>query len=110
MTFEDLADMLGSVNIYVLYGVPAALTVGLILYRNGLLRMPRLLALAVWYAIIVTALFWLVFHMVYFATHNPRDSGMATLANILSFIPVYVCALIAAFVYPRKGRQHDIPT
>lgn len=99
---DDIAYLLGSLNIYLIYGMAAALTVVPILYRTGLLQVPRLVALACWYAVIVIALSWLAFHAAYFATHDPRDAGLATLVRTLAFVPVYSCALIAAFVYPRK--------
>ena len=102
MTLDDIAHMVWSLNVYFIYGVAAVLTVMLILYRIGLLRVPRSVALACWYAVILMALSWLAFHAAYFATHNPRDSGLATLARTLSFVPVYVCALVSAFAYPKK--------
>ena len=110
MTLDDIAYMLGSLNIYIIYGTAAALTVVPILYRTGLLRVPRPLALVCWYAVILMAVSWLAFHAAYFATHDPRDSGLGTLARTLAFVPVYACALIVAFAYPRKRPQHDIPT
>lgn len=99
---DDIAYLLGSLNIYLIYGTAAALTVVPILYRTGLLRVPRLVALACWYAVILMALSWLAFHAAYFATHDPRDSGLGTLARTLAFVPVYVCALVTAFAYPKK--------
>lgn len=102
MTLDEIADMLGSLNIYLIYGTAAALTVVLILYRIGVLGVPHGLATACWYGVIPMVLLWLAVWAAYFAAHDPRDSGLATLARILSFLPVYVCALIAAFVYPRK--------
>lgn len=97
--------LLGSLNIYLIYGLAAALTVLLIMYRIRMLEMPRWIALVCWYGVIVMAVSWLAFHTAYFATHNPRDSGLATVARTLAFVPVYVCALICAIFYPRRRLQ-----
>lgn len=105
MTLDDIASILGSLNIYLIYGAAAVLTVILILNRLDVLMVPRQVALICWYGIILMALSWLAFHAAYYATHDPRDSGLATLAGVLAFVPVYVCALIAAFVYPKNRSQ-----
>lgn len=105
MTFDDITRMMGSWNIYLIYGAAVALTVVLTFYRIGVLRVPRWVALVCWYTVILMALLWLAFWAAYFAAHDPRNSGLATLARVLSFLPVYVCALIAAFVYPKKRSQ-----
>lgn len=102
MTFDDITRMMGSLNIYLIYGTAAALTVVLTLYRIGVLQVPRWVALLCLYSIILMALLWLAFWVSYSAAHDPRDSGLATLARVLSFLPVYGCAQISAFVYPKK--------
>lgn len=64
--------------------------------------LPRALLLIGWYSAVGLAVTWLGFHVLYYLTHNPRDSGLVTIARILGFAPVYVGALIVVFMYPKK--------
>ena len=92
-------------NIFWIYGIVAIPTLLVLLDRLRLFKLPRPLLLLSWYAVVLLATSWLLFHVIYFFAHNPRDSGLATIARGLSFLPIYVYALILAFVYPMKRTE-----
>ena len=102
MSMNDIGALIGKLNVFVVYGLAVVLTALVSVHRLGLARLPRALVLGCWYAVVAMAFSWLAFHVAYFLTHNPRDSGLAAIARMLSFVPVYVCALIVLFMYPKK--------
>jgi hypothetical protein len=102
MSMNDIGALMSKLNVFVVYGLAAGLTLLVIVHRVRLVRLPRALVLGCWYAVVAMAFSWLGFHVVYLLSHNPRDSGLAAIARILAFVPIYVCALIVLFMYPKK--------
>jgi small neutral amino acid transporter SnatA (MarC family) len=99
---DSILDFIYGLNPFVIYGFAVFLTLLVILRRTRPLALPRPLALISWYTVLALAVSWLVFHIAYFLNHDPRDVGLAVIGRILGFTPVYVCALIVLFMYPRK--------
>lgn len=102
MNTDSIAALSNTLNPFVVYGFAAFLTLLVVLNRTQLITLPRPLVLICWYIVVGLAVLWLLFHIVYFFTHNPRDAGLVAIALALSFTPVYLCALILLFMYPKK--------
>jgi hypothetical protein len=102
MNMDSIRAHLNELNAFVIYGFAAFFTLLVILNRSRQITLPRPLVLIGWYTVVMLAVSWLLFHLIYFFTHSPRDGGLVLIAGTLSFIPVYVCALIVLFMYPKK--------
>jgi len=102
VNMESIGALTSSLNPFVVYGFAVFLTLLVILNRARLVILPRPLVLVSWYTVVVLAVSWLLFHGVYIFTHDAGRSRLVSFALILSFSPVYVCALIVLFMYPRK--------
>lgn len=102
MTNDALSAVLGMVNLPVVYACAVALSLLVIGRKYRLLNVPRSVALASWYVVVGAACSWLLFHVLYLLTGDGRDIGLASLVHVLTFVPVYACALVLTFFYPRK--------
>ena len=102
MNNNDISVVLSKVNLPIVYACAVILTLLVIGRRYRLFDIPRLVALSSWYVVVVAACGWLLFHLLYLATGDKRDVGLASLVHVLTFVPVYLCALVLAFYYPGK--------
>ena len=102
MDMNYIGSLANTLNPFVVYGLPALLTLGVILHRARVVTLPRPLVLICWYSVVGLASMWLLFHIIYYTGRNPRDSGLVTIARIIGFAPVYLCAVILLFIYPKK--------
>ena len=102
MNIDSIGKYIWQLDPFLVYGFAIFLTLLVISNRTRLVTLPRPLVLFSWYAVIAIAVSWLLFHFVYLLSHDSRDVGLAVIARILQFSPVYLCALIVLFMYPKK--------
>lgn len=105
MKFNAISRILMELNLSVVYTIAVALTLIVVLHRTGVFIVPRAMALLSWYLVLFAAACWAFFHIIYLLAGDARDIGLASVVQLLTFVPVYVCALIVVFMYPKKERE-----
>ncbi|VXC63702.1 membrane hypothetical protein [Massilia sp. 9I] len=102
VNMNSIGALTSKLDIFYVYGFTAFLTLLVILHKLRLVVLPRPLILFSWYGVVGLAASWLAFHSLYFFSHHEGASRLVTYALIFSFIPVYICALVLLFIYPKK--------
>lgn len=100
---SSVEEFIYAVNPYTVYGFTILLTLLVILNRTPILTLPRSLVMVSWYSVVTLALSWLFFHIASLFNSQSQIVGLAVVARMLQFVPVYVCALIVLFMYPKKS-------
>ena len=99
---DFIGGLSNTLNPFVIYSVSALLTLLVILDRRKKIALPRIIILVSWYLVITIAVLWLLFHIAYMLKHEDGASRLVAYSLIFSFLPVYICAGILLFIYPRR--------
>ena len=92
------------INQPIVYGLAVLMTLLVIGYRYRWISLPRTVALLNWSAVVGLAIGWPLFYVLCVLEGDIRDIDLVSIVVMLTFLPVYVCALVLLFFYPRKPR------
>lgn len=104
MKIDSIEAFIYALNPFFIYGLTILLTLVVVLNRLRVVKLPRSLVVLSWYAVVVLALSWLLFHVVSLLNSGSQIVGLASIARMLQFVPIYICAVIVLFMYPKKKR------
>jgi hypothetical protein len=102
---EFIGGLTSGLNLFIIYGFSAFLTLLVILDRKQKIIFARPLILISWWLVVTVAVSWLLFHVVYMLKHEDGASRLVAFSLILSFLPVYVCAVVLLFTYPARRKS-----
>lgn len=105
MTTFAIENFIYAINPFLIYGFIILLTLVVVSNKMRLIMLPRLVVTISWFVVIGFALSWLLFHVFALLGTHSQITGLAVIARILQYIPVYICAAVVLFMYPKKVRS-----
>jgi amino acid permease len=101
MTYEAIIGVMSRMNPILYMVLAISLTLVIVFRKRDRFGISRSIALACWYVLVLFSLLWLAFHVVDLFSQRDRQSGLTSVVYLISFLPVFLCAIIAAFMYPK---------
>ena len=103
--YKAVIDVMSKMNPFVCLAVAVVLMLVVIFRRIDRFGIPRSLALVCWYILVIFSLAWIVFHAVDMFSQGDYLGGVTSVVLLISYSPVYICAIVAAFMYPKSRRS-----
>jgi hypothetical protein len=101
MTYEAIIGVMSRMNPILFMVLAIALALVVVFRRIDRFGISRSVALACWYVLVLFSLSWLAFHVIDLFSQKDRQSGLTSVVYLISFSPVFLCAIIVAFMYPK---------
>lgn len=101
MTYEAIIGVMSGMNPIWYMVLAIALTLVIVFRKMDRFGISRSIALACWYVLVLFSLSWLAFHVVDLFSQKDRQSGLTSVVYLISFLPVFLCAIIVSFMYPK---------
>ena len=89
-------------NLPMVYGCAVLMTLLVIGYRYRWISVPRPVALLSWLAVVGIAVGLPLYYLLYILDSDAAGDNFFSIVQMLSFLPVYLCALVLLFFYPKK--------
>lgn len=101
--YDAITEVITKMNPFICFAIAIVMTVVVLMHKLKRFHVSRLLALFCWYFLVIFSVSWLLFHVVDMFTQKENLASVVSYAYIISYTPVYLCAVVAAFMYPKKS-------
>jgi hypothetical protein len=101
MTYEAVIAGMSRMNPLLYMVIAIVLTLVVVFRRIDRFGISRSIARACWYVLVLFSVSWLAFHVIDLFSQRDRQSGLTSVVYLISFSPVFLCAIIVTFMYPK---------